>query len=339
MKPVRVLVVDDSATMRAMIAATLSRDAGIEVVGMAGDPIEARAAIKQLNPDVMTLDVEMPKMDGLNFLEKVMRLRPMPVVMVSSQTARGASATLAALELGAVTCVGKPTIEHPNAFDSLPACVLAAAGARVGERMTPQSHLRHSAYHWDGKIVAIGASTGCVEALLAVLASYPADCPPTLVAVHMPGAFTKSFAKRLNAATEAQVAEAEDGAPLETGRVWLAPGGVHIEATNGSRPACRLRPGEPGDVFRPSVNALFHALAKNFGKNAVGVILTGMGDDGADGLLAMRAAGARTLAQDEATSMVHGMPRAAKKCGAVESEAPLHEIGRRILDLTFLERR
>jgi two-component system chemotaxis response regulator CheB len=195
MKPVRVLVVDDSATMRGVIAATLSRAPGIEVVGMAADPIEARAAIKQLNPDVMTLDVEMPKMDGLDFLEKVMRLRPMPVVMVSGLTARGAAATIAALELGAVTCVAKPSLENPDAFEALSSCVRAAAAARVDTRPAPSrcapSMSDSPAYRWDGKMVAIGASTGCVEALLDVLADYPANCPPTLVAVHMPAAFTK----------------------------------------------------------------------------------------------------------------------------------------------------
>jgi two-component system chemotaxis response regulator CheB len=340
MSPVRVLVVDDSATMRGMIAATLSRDPGLEVVGMAANPIEARAAIKSLNPDVMTLDVEMPGMNGLDFLEKVMRLRPMPVVMVSTVTAKGATAAIEAMELGAVSCVAKPSIDDPNAFDALPACVLAAASARVGDRMWSRPvGAGRSNYRWDGKTVAIGASTGCVESLIVILADFPADCPPTLIAVHMPGTFTKSFARRLDAVSQAQVAEAEDGAPLEQGRIWLAPGGVHLEAVNSARPACRLRHDAPAGGFRPSVNVLFHSLADTFKSRAAGVILTGMGSDGADGLLAMREAGARTLGQDEATSMVYGMPRAAKLRGAVEREAPLHEIGLRILDLTCLERR
>jgi two-component system chemotaxis response regulator CheB len=339
MKPVRVLVVDDSATMRGMIAATLARAPGIEVVGAAADPHQARAAIKQLNPDVMTLDVEMPKMDGLDFLEKVMRLRPMPVVMVSSLTDKGAAATIAALELGAVACIAKPSLENPDAFEGLPACVLAAAAARVGDRAAARTGREVAGYRWNGKMVAIGASTGCVEALLEVLSHYPANCPPTLLAVHMPGSFTKSFARRLNAISQAEVAEAVDGAPLEPGRVHLAPGGQHIAAAAGARPVCRLRPGQAADPFHPSVDVLFHSMAAAFGNRAVGAILTGMGNDGAAGLLAMREAGAHTLGQDEASCMVYGMPRAAKLRGAVEREAPLQEIGRRILDLTGLERR
>jgi two-component system, chemotaxis family, protein-glutamate methylesterase/glutaminase len=339
MKPVRVLVVDDSATMRGLIASTLSRAPGIEVVGSASNPLEARAAIKELDPDVMTLDVEMPKMDGLHFLDKVMRLRPMPVVMVSTLTARGAEATLAAMEMGAVSCVAKPTIDNPGAFDCLPAQVVAAASARVGERIRPAAPAPARAFRWNGKIVGIGASTGCVEALLAIMPSFPANGPPTLIVVHMPATFTGSFARRLNAVTEAQVMEAQDGAPLAQGRILVAPGGVHIEAVDPARPRCRLRTGERVGGFRPSVDVLFHSLADTFGARAVGAILTGMGSDGAAGLLAMREAGARTLGQDEATSMIYGMPRAAKLRGAVETEAPLHDIGRRIIDLTSLERR
>jgi len=340
MKPVRVLVVDDSATMRGMIAATLARAQGIEVVGTASNPIEARAAIKELNPDVMTLDVEMPKMDGLHFLEKVMSLRPMPVVMVSTVTARGAEATLAAMELGAVSCVAKPTIDNPGAFDSLPSQVVAAAAARVGDRVRATAPTPGGTpFRWNGKIVGIGASTGCVEALLAIVPSFPANGPPTLIAVHMPATFTKSFARRLDSVTEAKVIEAEDGAPLTQGRILVAPGGVHIEAVDAARPHCRLRDGERVGGFRPSVDVLFRSMADNFGSRAVGAILTGMGSDGAAGLLAMREAGARTIGQDEETSMIYGMPRAAKLRGAVETETPLHDIGRRIVEMTSVERR
>lgn len=338
MKPVRVLVVDNSATMRGMIASTLSRAQGIEVVGTASNPLEAREAIKALNPDVMTLDVEMPKMDGLNFLDKVMRLRPMPVVMVSSQTARGAEATLAAMELGAVSCVAKPTIDNPGAFDSLPSQVVAAASARIGERVRP-AMAAAPGYRWNGRIVGIGASTGCVEALLAIMPSFPQNGPPVLIAVHMPENFTKSFARRLNSVTDAEVMEAQDGASLAQGRILVAPGGVHIEAVDAARPHCRLRQGERVGGFRPSVDVLFHSMAEHFGAKAVGAILTGMGSDGAAGLKAMREAGARTLGQDEASSMIYGMPRAAKSCGAVEIEAPLQDIGRRIVELTSWERR
>jgi two-component system chemotaxis response regulator CheB len=344
MKPVRVLVVDDSATMRAVIASTLSRDPAIEVVGMAADPLEAREAVKALNPDVMTLDVEMPKMDGLAFLDKVMRLRPLPVVMVSTLTARGASAAIKAMELGAVSCVGKPSIDHPNAFDALPATIMAAAGAQVANR-TPASSFRReqasgSSYHWDGKIVAIGASTGCVESLISVIAQYPANCPPTLITVHMPGAFTRSFASRLDGLTEAQVQEAEDGAVLLPGHVYVAPGGVaHLEAVCSGKPKCRLRDSNPVNGHRPSVDVLFDSVAKSLGPKAVGVILTGMGRDGAAGLLAMRQAGARTLGQNEATCVVYGMPKAALHCGAIEQEASIHDIGKRILALTSKEGR
>jgi two-component system chemotaxis response regulator CheB len=230
MNPVRVLVVDDSATMRGLISASLADDPGIEVIGQASDPLEARQAIKALNPDVMTLDVEMPKMDGLEFLEKVMRLRPFPVVMVSSLTARGATATIRAMELGAVDCIGKPSIEHPNSFDDLPARVRAAASARM-QRFgagQPSAVDAHAPYKPDGRIVAIGASTGGVEALISVIAGYPENCPPTVVTVHMPSPFTRSFARRLDGLTGAHVAEAEDGAPIEVGRVYLAPGTLTI---------------------------------------------------------------------------------------------------------------
>jgi two-component system chemotaxis response regulator CheB len=342
MKPVRVLVVDDSATMRGVIAATLARDAGIEVVGMAADPFEAREAIKALNPDVMTLDVEMPKMDGLDFLDKVMRLRPLPVVMVSNLTARGANAAIRAMELGAVDCVSKPSIEFPNAFDGLPSTVIAARSARIVNRAidaVAQRAVLASSYKWDGKFVAIGASTGCVEALIAIIARYPGNCPPTLVTVHMPPKFTRSFANRLDGLTDAKVCEAEDGAPLEAGRVYISQGGTrHLEAAKRGGPVCVLREGPPVNGHSPSVDALFDSVAKTFGVASLGVILTGMGRDGAKGLLAMRKAGARTLGQDEDTSVVYGMPRAAFDCGAVEQQVPVHDIGKKILDLTSLKR-
>ena len=336
MNPVRVLVVDDSATMRGLISAALGADPGIEVIGEASDPLEAREAIKALNPDVMTLDVEMPKMDGLEFLEKVMRLRPFPVVMVSSLTARGATATIRAMELGAIDCVGKPSLEHPNSFDDLPARVRAAAAARLQRRDGRQSGGGElGAYKPDGKVVAIGASTGGVEALISVLANYPENCPPTVVTVHMPSPFTRSFARRLDGLTGARVAEAEDGAPLETGRVYIAPGtATHLEVTSGAKPRCRLT-GEPlVNGHRPSVDILFDSAAKAFGARSVGVILTGMGRDGASGLLSMRRAGARTLGQNEASSVVYGMPKVAFEIGAVERQLPLGDMRAGILRLT-----
>jgi two-component system, chemotaxis family, protein-glutamate methylesterase/glutaminase len=336
MNPVRVLVVDDSATMRGLISASLADDPGIEVIGHASDPLEARQAIKALNPDVMTLDVEMPKMDGLEFLEKVMRLRPFPVVMVSSLTARGATATIRAMELGAVDCIGKPSIEHPNSFDNLPARVRAAAGARLHRRAErPNAIDDHEPYKPDGRIVAIGASTGGVEALISVIAGYPENCPPTIVTVHMPSPFTRSFARRLDGLTRAHVAEAEEGAPIEVGRVYLAPGTLtHLEVAGGAHPRCRLSSDNQVNGHRPSVDVMFESTAKAFGARAVGVILTGMGRDGAAGLLSMRRAGANTLGQNEASSVVYGMPKVAFEIGAVERQLALGDMRVGILKLT-----
>jgi two-component system chemotaxis response regulator CheB len=328
---IRVLIVDDSATMRSLIAATLKRDPEIEVVGQAGDPYEAREAIKQLNPDVITLDVEMPNMNGLEFLEKIMRLRPMPVVMVSTLTVRGAEATLEALALGAIDCVAKPVTGGAGAFDDLAAKVKAAARARV--RPTPTTpakapeRLEHAP---DGRVIAIGSSTGGVEALITILARFPTNCPPTVITQHMPGTFTKSFAERLDRLCSPTCEEARDGMPLQSGHIYLAPGGDnHLEVTEGNR--CRLAAGDRVNGHRPSVDVLFHSMARVFGKRGVGVILTGMGRDGAQGLLAMRQAGARTLGQDESTSVVYGMPKAAFEIGAVERQAPLDRLAAEML--------
>jgi two-component system chemotaxis response regulator CheB len=335
MKPVRVLVVDDSATMRGLITLKLSRHTGIEVVGQAGDAHEARSAIKALDPDVMTLDVEMPNMNGLDFLEKVMRLRPMPVVMVSTLTRAGADATLDALEIGAVDCIAKPSITDPDAFADLPLKVIAAAHAqvRVAAPHKPAEPGRAHAYASDGRIVAIGASTGGVEALLRVLSAYPKDCPPTLITQHMPAAFTPSFAARLNRVSTPTVKEAEDGAELVPGVVHLAPGGVgHLEIS-GREGAwrCRIRRDEPVNGHRPSVDVMFASVAKAAGPRSVGVLLTGMGRDGAAGLLEMRRAGAATFGQDEASSVIYGMPKAAFEMGAVARQLPLGRIGHEVV--------
>lgn len=333
---VSVLVVDDSPTMRGLISAALRRDPGIEVLGTAGDPLEAREAIKRLNPDVVTLDVEMPNMNGLEFLEKIMRLRPMPVVMISTLTQAGADVTLAALELGAVDAVAKPSggVTASEAFADLPQKVKAAAAARVRvsggvQRPTVDAAWRGSA----DRIAAIGASTGGVEALITVLSAYPVMCPPTVITQHMPGTFTRSFAARLDKLSAASVKEAEDGDPLLPGHVYLAPGGAfHLEVARGSTPRCRLVAADPVNGHRPSVDVLFDSVAR-LDQQAVGVILTGMGRDGAQGLLNMRRAGARTLGQDESTSVVYGMPRAAFELGAVERQLPLSRIGPALLDL------
>lgn len=339
MKPVRVLVVDDSAAMRGLIASTLSRDPGLAVVGEAADPLQAREAIKQLDPDVMTLDVEMPRMDGLDFLEKVMRLRPMPVVMVSSLTARSASVAIRAMELGAVDCVGKPSIEQPATFAGLPEIVKAAASARLERRPAVHAPAVRAAasYAPDGKVVAIGASTGGVEALIEIVSRFPANCPPTLIALHMPSPFTQSFARRLDGLTGARVVEAEDGAPIGPGVVHVARGGMQLEIAGAGALRCRMRRTDPVNGHRPSVDVLFGSVAKACGARAVGVILTGMGRDGAAGLMEMRAGGARTLGQNERTALVYGMPKAAFDCGAVEKEASLPDIAREILALTSVK--
>lgn len=346
MSAVRVLVVDDSATMRSLISAVLRRDPEITVVGQAGDPLEAREAIKRLNPDVVTLDVEMPNMNGLAFLEKIMRLRPMPVVMVSTLTHVGAEVSLAALEIGAVDCVGKPGAGLPAelAFADLAVRVKAAGRARVrpGADRAPAHAAGTQApgeFRPDGRIVAIGSSTGGVEALLTVLSAFPANCPPTVIAQHMPGTFTRSFAERLNRSCAASVGEAYEGAPLEAGRIWLAPGGdSHLQVAGTAQPRCRLAAEPPVNGHRPSVDVLFESVARTAGKAALGVILTGMGRDGARGLLAMRQAGASTIGQNESTCVVYGMPRVAHEIGAVERQLPLERIGPEIVGRCNLAR-
>jgi len=332
---VRVLIVDDSATIRSLLKAELSRDPEIEVVGMAGDPLEAREAIKALNPDVITLDVEMPKMTGLEFLEKIMRLRPMPVVMVSTLTQAGAGITLEALEIGAVDCVGKPD------FDGLAEKVKTAARARVRPLVDrPAARPEQGAYRPGDKVLAIGSSTGGVEALITMLSTFPENCPPTLITQHMPASFTGSFAARLDRTCKPRVEEAWDGAPLRTGSIYIAPGGVaHLRAVGGAQRICKLEQTPAVNGHRPSVDVLFNSVAQEFGARAVGVILTGMGKDGAAGLKTMRDAGARTLGQDEATCVVYGMPRAAFEIGAVERQAPLASLGRAALDLCSAEMR
>jgi two-component system chemotaxis response regulator CheB len=346
MKPVRVLIVDDSASMRARIRATLAADRDISVVGEAADPLKAREAIKALNPDVVTLDVEMPHMNGLEFLEKIMRLRPLPVIMISSLTERGATVTISALEIGAVDCVAKPTIEHPNTFATLADKVKAAAGARLSDRASAPTALRPAsrgpapdgrapAAALAGRLVAIGASTGGVEALVAILSKFPRDCAPTLVTIHLPSPFTRSFAERLDRVCAPRVHEAVQGAPIMPGNIYLAPGThAHLEVSRADQLRCVLKEGDQISGHRPSVDALFHSVASHVGAKAVGVILTGMGADGSQGLLAMRKAGARTLGQNEATCVVYGMPKVAWQLGAVEKQAPLQSIAAQIAALT-----
>lgn len=334
---VSVLIVDDSPTMRGLIAAALRRDPEIEVVGSAADPLEAREAIKRLNPDVITLDVEMPNMNGLEFLEKIMRLRPMPVVMVSTLTQAGADITLAALELGAIDAVGKPgagtTVQE--AFADLAAKVKVAARSRVRAGSGGVADARPASGNWriaPDHVLAIGASTGGVEALLTIISAFPANCPATVITQHMPATFTSSFAARLDKASAATVREAVDGDVLEQGCVYLAPGGeAHLEV-GGVTPRCRLVRSDAVSGHRPSVDVLFRSVA-HLRRPITGVILTGMGRDGAAGLLEMRQAGASTLGQDEASSVVYGMPRAAFEIGAVQRQLPLGRMSAAILEL------
>ena len=333
MKRVRVLVVDDSPTMRALIRVMLENDPEIEVVGEAGDPLEARQAIKALDPDVLTLDVEMPNMNGIEFLEKLMRLRPTPVIMVSTLTHEGADAALAALELGAVDCVGKPSGGSAEGFADLAVKVKAAAGAKLQTRVDRPALAPLAGYRGGGRLVAIGSSTGGVEALISVLTRFPANCPPTMITQHMPPRFTASFAQRLDRMCAPEVLEAFDGAPIKPGRVYIAPGGErHLEVGAGLR--CVLKAGDLINGHRPSVDTLFNSVAAVNGRRSVGVILTGMGSDGAKGLLAMRQAGARTLGQDEASCVVYGMPRVAFAMGAVERQAPIERIAGLILEFS-----
>lgn len=343
MKKVRVLVVDDSSTMRGLIAAALSRDPDIEVVGQAEDPLKARQAIKALNPDVVTLDVEMPNMSGLEFLEKIMRLRPMPVIMVSTLTSRGAEETVRALEIGAVDCIEKPRPGNDHNFEELPFKVKIAASARVRpltteddkQKVAAEARAAHAHYMPDGRVLAIGASTGGVEALIELLSHFPENCPPTVIAQHMPASFTKSFAHRLDRVCPAKVQEASTGSKLTPGHIFLAPGGtLHLEVSGAGDLHCRLRPGDRVNGHCPSVDVLFESVARACGAHAVGLILTGMGRDGASGLLSMRKAGARTFGQNESSCIVYGMPKAAFDIGAVEKQLPLDRLAAAIMSET-----
>jgi two-component system chemotaxis response regulator CheB len=332
---VSVLVVDDSPTMRGLISAALRRDPEIEVVGTAADPLEAREAIKRLNPDVITLDIEMPNMNGLEFLEKIMRLRPMPVIMVSTLTQAGADITVAALELGAVDAVGKPGagMNAVQAFAELAAKVKVAARSRVRAGAgAPPAPLSGPYSPARDHVLALGASTGGVEALLTIVSVLPANCPATVITQHMPATFTRSFAARLDRASAATVQEASDGAPLEPGCVYIAPGGdAHLQV-GGTTPRCRLVRSDAVSGHRPSIDVLFSSVAR-LGRPMTGVILTGMGRDGAAGLLEMRNAGASTLGQDEASCVVYGMPKAAFETGAVQRQLPLGRLPAAILEL------
>lgn len=334
MTPTRVLIVDDSPTIRALLRAKLATDARIVVVGEASDPFEAREKIKALSPDVLTLDVEMPRMNGLEFLEKLMRLRPMPVVMISTETQKGSVAALEALSLGAVECVGKPSFDRlSDTFVNLAELLVAAANARL-RSPGPRAQISPAeGFHWNGKFVLIGSSTGGVDALETVLSGYPRNCPPTLITQHMPEGFLASFARRLDGRMVPTVDLARDGVSLLPGTVYLAPGGdYHLAVTPGETPRCKLVASEKRNGHRPSVEVLFES-AIPIAQRVVSVMLTGMGRDGAEAMKRLRQAGARCLAQDEATCVVFGMPRAALEIGAAEKAVPIGKMAQSVLQL------
>jgi two-component system, chemotaxis family, protein-glutamate methylesterase/glutaminase len=335
MTRIRVLVVDDSATMRMIIKTLLSKEPDIEVIGMAADAFEARQMIKALSPDVLTLDVEMPGMLGTEFLGHLMRLRPMPVIMVSTLTDRGSAEAIHALELGAVDCVVKPNSSQPDSFNVLPEKIREAyqAKERMAVRHDPiRARPPAAIYEPKNMVVAIGSSTGGVEALQSVIGALPSNCAPVVVTQHMPPNFTRFLAERMNKTVAPTVIEAGHGMRLLAGHVYIAPGGEHhMEVVNGT---CRLTLGALVNGHKPSVDVLFSSVARFAGERALGVILTGMGNDGAKGMLELREKGAHTVGQDEATSIVYGMPKAAFALGAVLKQLPLDKIGTEIVTLT-----
>jgi two-component system chemotaxis response regulator CheB len=331
---IKVLIVDDSALIRSVMSEIVGSQPDMEVVGVAPDPLVARELIKKTNPDVLTLDVEMPKMDGLDFLEKLMRLRPMPVVMVSSLTERGSEITMRALELGAVDFVTKPKISIQTGMreyaDMIADKIRAASKARIkartlaapGDTATAALPALRNPLMSSEKLIIVGASTGGTEAIREFLMQMPSDCPGILITQHMPEGFTRSFAKRLDSLCKISVQEAAGGERVLPGHAYIAPGHSHLTLTrSGANYMTKIDQGEPVNRHRPSVDVLFRSAAQAAGKNAVGVILTGMGKDGALGMLEMKAAGAYNFAQDEASCVVFGMPREAIAVGAT------HEVG------------
>lgn len=347
MTKTRVLIIDDSALVRSLLTEIINREPDMEAIGAAPDPLAAREMIRASNPDVLTLDVEMPKMDGLDFLERLMRLRPLPVVMVSTLTERGAEVTLRALELGAVDFVAKPRIGIASGMqelarditDRIRAAAHAKLHRRAGVPHAPvaegQSKARPASYSRlsTEKLIAIGASTGGTEAIREVLTRLPADCPAVLITQHMPPGFTRSFAQRLDSLCRITVSEAQDGERVLPGHAYVAPGGRHMRlARSGSNYVVTLDDGEPVNRHRPSVDVLFRSVAANAGRNAMGVMLTGMGKDGAAAMLEMKRAGSFTIAQDEASCIVFGMPKEAIALGAVDEVLPLTRIAERLQD-------
>ena len=338
----RVVVVDDSALVRQMLAEIINRQSDMECVGAAPDPLVAREMIRELNPDVITLDVEMPRMDGIDFLGKLMRLRPMPVVMVSTLTERGAETTLRALELGAVDFVAKPRLGVADGLrllaDDITAKIRVAAHARVRrieseDPSTAQPKAGSLGRLSTEKIIFVGASTGGTEATRELLQHLPADCPAVMITQHMPPGFTKNYAARLDSLCRMSVKEAEDGERVLPGHAYIAPGGLHLSVErSGANYICRVRDGEPVNRHKPSVEVLFASAARVVGPNAYGVMLTGMGADGATAMKELKDAGSWNVAQDAATSVVFGMPKEAIAAGAVHEVLPLPAIAPKLLE-------
>ncbi len=349
---IKVLIIDDSALVRQLLTEILDKAPGIKVVGSAADPFVAREKIKKLNPDVLTLDVEMPRMDGITFLGNLMRLRPMPVVMISTLTEAGADVTLRALELGAVDFVPKPKVDVVQGLDEYAKEIIekvtTAAGARVRPMKTPpqkveeklsadavlSKKIKPGHFRTTDRIIGIGASTGGTEAIKDVLVGLPPDMPGIVISQHIPAAFSKPFAERVNSMCRLMVSEAVDGQQVIPGHAYIAPGDKHLLVVrDGARYVCRLNDGPPVNRHKPSVDVMFRSLAQNAGPNAVGLMLTGMGADGAEGMGEMKEAGAPIIAQDEKSSVVWGMPGEVVKRGFADSILPLNKIAGKLISL------
>ncbi|MEW6220757.1 MAG: chemotaxis response regulator protein-glutamate methylesterase [Thermodesulfobacteriota bacterium] len=346
MQKIKVLVIDDSAIVRRVFSEELSREPDIEVVGTAPDPYVARDKIVALKPDVVTLDIEMPRMDGITFLRKLMKYYPLPVIIVSSLTREGGALALEAIEIGAVEVISKPGSAYSVGDMSVQLAEKIRGASRVNVRQrlaqaaakgTGRSQLlvpRTALAQTTNKVVAIGASTGGTEALTTVLTQFPPTMPGIVVVQHMPAHFTSSFAQRLDGLCQIRVKEAEDGDSVVPGTCLIAPGNFHmVMRRSGARYYVNVKSGPMVCHQRPSVDVLFNSVAVYAGANAVGVILTGMGKDGAQGMLKMKEAGARNIAQDEASCVVFGMPREAIEMGAVDRVVPLDQVGRAVMDL------
>jgi len=341
---VRVLIVDDSAVVRKVLTQELSKERGIKVVGTAPDPYIARDKIIKLKPNVLTLDIEMPRMDGLTFLKKLMRYYPLPVIVLSALTEKGGELAMEALSLGALDVMAKPTGSYSvgDVAVQLADRIRAVANIKVEKKNSKRGPINQvqkklssaSLAKTSGKIIAIGASTGGTEAIKEVLLPMPPSAPGMLIVQHMPAKFTASFADRLNEQCEITVKEAEDGEHVVTGKALIAPGNYHmVLRRSGARYYVRVTDGPMVHHQRPAVDVLFKSVAKYAGRNAVGILLTGMGADGAEGLLMMKEAGARTIAQDEKTCVVFGMPKEAIKLGAAEKVVSLKSITSRALEM------